>query len=280
MKQSERRRLVRPQYDGARAAYSMLLGLSVFLLVGALSYWQLTSEPVAHQLISEGVAALTDIDQVLAEREIPIQASADAAAPGELLTIPGYPLDVRFTAEEFEQSSDQEFRDLVLARSADIVYNEGLDAFDQTGAASVGLFSREGLLDSLLGRLSASAHRFAGYASMAVGLLAVLAAVMVVVRSSGFQRVRALGFPIFIGAAAGALLSLALAFLLGRVWSGDPFSDEIDRIVADAIGIGTANYVIATVLGIGIIVLGVLVEVVARFAFREAPDPAFADDLS
>lgn len=256
----------------------MLLGLSVFLLVAALSFRQLTSPQVANQLIAEGVAALTDIDQVLEEREPAIQRAAAEAGSEDLLMIPGYPLEVRFTAAEFEQASESEFRDLVLARSATIVYDEGLEAFDQTGTASVSLFSREGVLDSLLGRLSATNHERAGLAALAVGVIAILAAVMVTVRSAGFQRVRALGFPIFIGAIAGVLATLAVSFVLGRLWSGDPFSDEVDRIISDAVGIGQENYIIAGMLGIALLLLGILVEILARFLFPAPPESTFADD--
>jgi hypothetical protein len=261
----ERRRLPRPAADSGRAPYSMLLGLSVFLLVGALSFRQLSSPAVATQLIAEGIAALTEVDVVIAEHKAALDEAAITAASDEPLGLPGYPLPVRFTRAEVLELPPPEFRELLLARSAAVVYADGLEAFGQDGR-SLSLFSSEGLLDRLVGTLSESNHERAGFAAAFLGVLTAIAAVMVVVRSSGFSWIRALGFPLLLASVAGLVaFGGILALALGRWWGGDPFSDEVDRIIGDAIGIVRRNYAIVGALGLGLVVVGLLFELAARF---------------
>jgi hypothetical protein len=270
----ERRRMARPQYDGSRAAYSVMFGLAVFLLVGALSMRQLTARDVAHQLIVEGVVALVDVDLVLSERAAELESAAAAAAPNELITIPGYPLPVRLTAAEVQDSDEAELRELVINRSASIIYDEGLDAFDQSGGSSLSLFSREGMLDSLVGQLSSTNHRRAGIASVLLGVFAALAAAMVVLRTPGFRRVRALAVPIVGASIAGVVgVGIILSWILGRWWGGDTFSDQIDTIIGDAVGIGRENYLILGALGLALLVGGIALELLGRAMPSAAPGP-------
>ncbi len=269
----ERRRAPRPSYDGGRAAYSMLLGLSAFLLVGALSFRQLSSPAVAQQLLAEGVAAITEVDILLEDHKSQVDATAREAEPDVLLSLPGYPLPVRFTRAEVLDSTDEEFRDLLLARSAGLVYHDGMDAFAQDGDSSLSMFSSEGLLDSLVGTLSETNHTRSGFVAAFLGLVTAIAAVMVVVRSSGFSRVRALGVPLLLAGIVG-LISFGgiLAAILGNWWGGDPFSNEVDAIIGDAIGIARRNYAITAGLGLALLLSGIVFELVARFALGPRDD--------
>jgi hypothetical protein len=221
----ERRRMDRPRYDGGRAAYSMLLGLSAFLLVGTLSFYQLSSPAVARQLIAEGVAALTELDLLLAETEDELETAARGADDGGLVAVPGYPLEVRLTSREVLDSEPAELRELILLRSAAIVYDDGLEAFDQ-GSADISLFSSEGLLNWLVGQLSDTNHSRSGFVAAFFGVLTALAAVMVTVRSHGFARVRSLAIPLMVASIAGLIaVGLIMRPVLGRWWGGDPFGD-------------------------------------------------------
>jgi hypothetical protein len=269
---------IRPAGSISSGIPAPLLGLSAFLLVGALSFQQLSSPAVAQQLIAEGVAALTEVDLVLTEFKDDIDEEAAGVADGELLTLPGYPLEVRFTRDEVLRLSEEEFRDLLLARSADIVYDEGLGAFGQDGG-SISLFSSEGVLDMLVGMLSETNHTRSGWAAAFLGLLSVIAGVMVVVRSTGFTRIRALGVPLAMGGLAGLItFGGIVALILGRWWGGDPFSDQVDVIIGDAIGIARRNYIILTLLGLSLVLVGILFELIARFGLRRTDEIAIGDD--
>jgi hypothetical protein len=268
----ERRRMDRPRYDGGRAAYSMLLGLSAFLLVGTLSFYQLSSPPVARQLIAEGVAALTEVDLLLAETEDEMQTAARGAEDGGLLAVPGFPLQVRLTSREVLESEPDELRELILLRSAAIVYEDGLEAFDQ-GAADISLFSSEGLLNWLVGQLSDTNHTRSGFVAAFFGVLTALAAVMVTVRSRGFSRARSLGIPLMVASVAGLIaVGLVLRPLLGRWWGGDPFGDAVDEIIKDGLGIAVRNYGVLGILGGALLVIGLAFELLARYGLRGGRD--------
>jgi hypothetical protein len=263
----------RPQVDTGRAAYSMLLGVSALLLIGALSFRQLTAPSVAQQLMAEGIASLTEIDTVLRDHEADLDALTSQAEPNELLTVPGFPLQVRFTRAEYEDATMLEFRDLILGRGASLVYEDGLDAFTEGSGASISLFSTEGVLDWLVGLLGEKNHGRSGIAAALLAIITTVAAVMVVVRSSGFSRVRALGVPLVLAAAAGLLATVILEAVLGRWWGGDPFSDEVSRIISDGLGIGQRNFAILGALGLILVVTGIVFELLGRFVLRDDDRP-------
>ncbi|MGD9933608.1 MAG: hypothetical protein AB7T37_07790 [Dehalococcoidia bacterium] len=257
-------RLERPQGPGGHVPYAALLGLLAFVLVATLSVWQLTSGAVARQLLAEGIAALTDPDQVLAEAR-PLMVAAATREPSAAVTVPGYPLDVTFTSAEARTASDEDLRDLLLGRSAAIVYADGLAAFDRTGEASLGFFSREGLLDSFVGQISKSNHSRAGVALFVLAGLTAFFVAMVTARTRGHRHLRTLGVPLLLAGIAGYGLSVTVVpFLLGRWWSGDPFSDAIDGLISDAIGIPRRNFLVLAILGLVFIIVGLVIETLAR----------------
>lgn len=261
-------RLERPQGPGGHVPYAALLGILAVLLVATLSAWQLTSGAVARQLLAEGIAALTDADHVLAEAR-PTMVAAATQDPSAAVIVPGYPLDVTFTSAEARSSTDEELRDLLLGRSAAIVYADGLAAFDRTGDASLGFFSREGLLDALVGQLSQSNHSRAGVALLVLSALVAFIIAMVTARTRGHRHLRTIGVPLLLAGIAGYGLSVtAVPFLLGRWWSGDPFSDAIDGLISDAIGIPRRNFLVLAVLGLAFILAGLVIE---TLAWRLAP---------
>ncbi|MCA9831172.1 MAG: hypothetical protein KC495_11945 [Dehalococcoidia bacterium] len=264
-------RLERPQGPGGHVPYAALLGLLTFLLVATLSVWQLTSGAVARQLLAEGIAALTDSDSVLAQAR-PAMVDAATADPSAPVVVPGFPLDVSFTAQEARSAPARELRDLLLGRSAAIVYSDGLAAFDRTGDASLGFFSREGLLDSFVGQLSESNHSRSSVVLLVLAALTAFVVAMVTARTRGHRQLRTIGVPLFLAGISGyALCATIIPFVLGHWWSGDPFSETIDGLISDAIGIPRRNFLVLTVLGLAFTLAGLAIEAIAR---RFAPsDP-------
>lgn len=265
-------RIERPQGAGGHVPYAALLGLLAFLLVATLSAWQVTGAPVARQLLAEGIAALTDVDQVLAEAKPALAAAANSDTTA--VTVSRYPLDVTFTPAELRASADQDLRDLLLDRSARLVYTGGLASFDRTGEASLGFFSREGLLDSFVAQLSERNHSRTSIALLVLAPLIALVVAMVAARTRGHRHLRTIGVPLFLAGAFGYVLSATVApFLLGRWWSGDPFSDVIDGLISDALGIPRRNFLVLAGLGLAFTIAGLVIEALAR-RFAPAGQPA------
>jgi hypothetical protein len=259
--------------DGGRTAYAVLLCLLSFLLVVAVAFWQLTAPSTGRQLLENGIVALTDIDTVIHEQR---QAMKDEVSRTSqpLYTIPGYPLDVYLTASEIQQSSDAQLRTIVLDRSSALVYGQGLSAFDRTGSQSLPFFSSQGVLNRFVGLLNADNHDHARLAAIILALIVALVAIMAIARGDGFGRLRALGLPLFIAGLLGVAITIGGRFFIDRWWSGDPFSDDVNEILRQALDIATRDFAVLAGLGIFLTVLGIGFQIVAgRLPAAEAHEP-------
>ena len=257
---SSRERLLntpRPSLDSSRVGYTAALALLVFLLVGAVSVGQTTEQTNARHLIEEGVASLTDIDQVMAEHRAELKQLA-AAGKEPAYAIPGYPIDVRLTSDEIQNATDARFRQIVLERSSSLIYTNGLSAFDLNGKQSLSFFSSQGILESLIDWLSEDTHSMATTAAVVLVLLVTLIAIVTVLRNRGFGRVRALGIALLVSGIAGYGLSVGGALILGRVWGGDPFSDDLHALITAITDVPRRNYLATAGLGGFLLLLGMV----------------------
>jgi hypothetical protein len=241
---------------GARRAFlAAMLAVSVFFLVLSLSARQATQPGTAQRVIESGIASLTDIDRLIAE-------DADAlrrlAQSGDTATfaIPGYPLDIRLTHDEIRTLSNDQLRDLILSRSSAVVYTEGLRSFDRTGSQSISRFSSQGVLKSLVGELSESTNHRATIATVVFAVLVALFAVAVLAAGEGWSRLRTAGIATLLGALPGLALFAFAWFMAGRIGGGDPFVQDIRSIARSVLSVPMRNFLVVTVLGGFIVVLG------------------------
>ena len=160
--------------DGRQALLAAFLGLSVFLLVLALSTRQTTASGPAQRLISAGVAVTTDVDQLLADEREPIRQLAQNSS-AQAIPVPGYPLEVFLTRDEALNATTPELRAVILQRSSALVYTQGLSAFDRTGHQSISRFSAQGMIDFAVGELSADTHSRASLGTAIFALTTALA---------------------------------------------------------------------------------------------------------
>lgn len=256
-----------------------ILAIALFLLVAAVSVRQATERNEALGLLEHGIATLTEIDLVLAEHRDELRQLVEAT-DSETVALPGYPLDARLTRDEALNSSDEELRRLILGRSALLVYEEGVDAFDQTGAQSLGILSAERLLESVVGQLSETTNRRAEIASYVLLAVVALAALAVVLRSEGLRSVRNLGIGALAAGIAGVLCVLGVRVLAGQIGGDDPFVEELRSIFNDLSGVPLRNYVVTGALGLFLIVLSPVLSLVSRTvpAFAYAPAAEYYGD--
>lgn len=235
--------------DSGTAAYTFILGICVFLLVAALSARQVTAPGPATDILASGIASLSEVDLVLAQHGDELREIA-AASNQPSVTVPGYPLDVYVTRQEATTLSNAQLRDLLLQRSAAIVYAEGLGAFDRTGSQQLSFFSPDGLMEQAAGTLSEKQHGRANAATIVLALLTAFAAVLVVLRNTGFKRMRQLGIATVMAAVPG----FAAAWLAGRAVTAlggdDPLRHDLRDIVLAVSSVPERNYLVALVAGI------------------------------
>jgi hypothetical protein len=250
------------QGDGRRSLVGVVLAVASFVMVLSISGWQATSEATALPLLRSAVASLTDIDAFIADNGDGLR---EAAAGQEgALEIRGYPLPIALEAAEVRDASDAELRQMLLDRSAALVYAEGLDVFDRTGEQAIDRFSMAGLLELAVGQLSHSTHRWtgllAGATAVAVAGLGALLAGM----SAGWGRMRAPAAAIALGGVGAAALGLAVWAIAGQVGGTDAFMVELRAIVQAAVSAGVRNGAIVTAGGLLVVVGSWALELVER----------------
>ncbi len=241
--------------DGGTTLLAVFFAISVLLLVAALSARQATQPAPARRVLVAGIASLTDIDLLLAENGSDLKRQAEADG-GDTFRLPGYPIDIALSRNEVTRLSQRELRELILARSAAVVYAEGLKAFDQTGRQSLSLFSAQGALDFAVGRISKDTNNTASVATAVLTVLTAILALAVLVRGEGYRRLRTVGLAVVAGAVPGFLIVLLLRVVANNVGGDDPFVRELREIVRTLLAVALRNYLVVTILGAVILALG------------------------
>lgn len=244
---------------GRIALASGLISVGLFLLVFFYSAYQVTEPQRAQHIIERGVASLFDIDAYLDET---LPALREEDSDSTIVEIPGLPLPVALTRDELENASDSEIRELVLQRSAVLIYADGLAAFDVSGQQSIGLFTAENVVENFLDVLRGSTHTWS--ARIAVVLAFVVAISAAIVAASDFRPgvLRVIGGAMFGAAIGGLLVSFAVAWLVGRV-DGDPFTADSAAIARDIFEVPRRNFLVVSLFS------GVLFAVGAAISYYE-----------
>jgi hypothetical protein len=248
----------------ARHAFlAIMLAVSVFFLILSLSARQATAPGTAQRVIQSGIASLTDIDRLIAEDGDALRLLAqnnDAST----FTIPGYPLQVFLSRQEVTTLSNQQLRDLMLARSSAIVYTQGVDSFDRTGNQSISRFSSQGLLKSLVGELSESTHSKATIATIVFAVLVALCAVALLAVGNGWARLRTAGVATLLGALPGLALFGFAWFMADRIGGSDPFVEDVRSIARSVLTVPMRNFGVVVVLGAFIAAISVILGIASN----------------
>lgn len=267
--------------DTGAAPFVVLLAFAVFLLIAAVSCQQATREEPARNIIEASVAALTDVDLVVAENRDGLRSLAQQTDDA-LIPLPGYPLDVRITREAALNASDDELRAQVLDDSSSLVYQHGFAAFDRTGEQSISTFSEQGLLQQGVGQLSKTTNDRAQLAVLITAVLTALAAVALVFRSNGFARLRNAGFAALLAAVPGVLMVMAVRFFFNQLGGDDQFSTQVRDIMSNVTAVPLRNFGVLAMLGgvfvLMAFVLGWVSRNVAAFQPAAAYEGGYSDE--
>jgi len=135
-----------------------------------------------------------------------------ARTPDETLSIAAFPLDVSFTPEEISSTDRDEFRALLLSRSADLVHDDGIAAFHIDRDSDIGFFSPEGILSTGMDFLRPRPHNVLTVLTIVLATAAGLLALGLVLSSRGYGAVMAVGLSVLLAAAPVLLLAVAVRF--------------------------------------------------------------------
>jgi hypothetical protein len=143
-------------------------------LLAALTLFQVTAEGSSKRTLRRAVAALTEIDPLLDRHYDELRQQAASASPGETLELQDFPISIPLTRDDVQDSSKDDLRDLLLDRSADVMYARGTDPLRSTagGNQDVGAFTVAGITDNGLGFLRSRYHDILGVLTFALAAFA------------------------------------------------------------------------------------------------------------
>jgi hypothetical protein len=199
-----------------RLLIGLLLALAVFGTLVALQVFQASSEGAATRTHRRVLAALTEIDALIERNYDQFQQSAEAADPGESVTVPDFPIAVPIQKDEALAMEEDDLRARLLQAGAAAMYDDGAGALlDDESTSSPGRFSPAGAVRSMLDLMDERTHQVSAVL-LIVGVLASTAlAVVLAGQCRGFGRPAAIGLATFAGAlpvlVGGAVLRLIMS---------------------------------------------------------------------
>ncbi len=238
----------------------LFFGALMALLV-SLTLFQVTAEGASKRTLRRAVAALSEIDVLIDRNYDDLRQRAASAGPNDTFELRDFPLAIPLSQQEAASASKDDLRDLLLNRSAGIMYARGTDPLRAQAGSSqdVGAFSEAGITDSGLGFLRSRYHDILGVLTFTLAALCVVLGVTLATLCRGFGRLASVG-----GVVLAAAIPLALAGIGARFYMrivSDSDTEYIQREFLE-IGQGLAWIVIRnglafTVLGAVFLVVGV-----------------------
>lgn len=241
-------------HEGRRSLVGSLFAISVFLLLVSFSVRQVTAPGNATGILQSGIAVVTDVNQLVAD-DAPRARELARNSDDQVFALPGYPLDIALSRSELLDLDNGQLTDLLLQRSAALVYADGLRAFDRTGEQSFNRFSSQGLIELAVAQVSQSTHDRATIASLIFALAAAAFGALLTASAEGWGRLRGLGLATVVGAVPGVLLFGALYWIVGRLGGGDPFESDLREITRSVFQVPLRNFFVVTITG-AVIVAG------------------------
>jgi hypothetical protein len=244
------------------------LAVALFILIVSVSCRQATAPGQARNVLEAGLVTLTDIDQLLADEGAAIRQAAQDSQD-EHFILPGYPLDIVLTRQEVISSTNEQLRDIVLERSSALIYAEGIGAFDRTGEQDLRTFSIQGVLEYGVGQVSEDTYDRATLIAMVSLAASALAAAIVAATTSGWGRMRAVGFAAIAAGIPVVVGFFLLRLMVDQIGGDDPFISASREIANAALGVPMRNGLIVLGAGIVVVALSVALARVERMTSRQ-----------
>ncbi len=187
-----------------------LLILDLVLLLVALALANVTAEGPAKRTLAQSVAILTEVDALLDANYDSLR--EEATLSGGDLTLAAFPIDVSFSPEEVLASDRDSFRELLLARAADRVHEDGVATFRVDRDANIRLISTEGTLRAAMDFLRPAPHRAATTLVYVFAAAAAALALGLVFATRGYGRMLALGLSVLLAATPVLITAVAVRF--------------------------------------------------------------------
>jgi hypothetical protein len=242
------------------AGVALVFTLGFLLLF--LNAAQLTGRDVAHKGLTRALASITEVDALLAEGQGDLKAKAEET-PDEDLRLADYPIDVPLTSQQAQELSTPELRELLLSRSADKVYAEGVSAFREEGRGpsthDIAILSPPGAVRYTVGLLTEDTHDAMWMTTAVLAGIAAFLALLLALLSRGYGRLTSLGMATLIASIPFLLFFVTVRFIL-RLASeseGDYLTAQLYALGKDVAWLPIRTGIAFAGLGVVFVVLGV-----------------------
>ena len=229
-------------------ALGAFFSVALFLCVLLFSFSQVTEPDRVKNYIGFGIAALTEIDQHLFN-ELPDLKEAVRGSEDTVFLLPNFPLDISLSRNEIVISSRDEIRDLVLTRSSDLVYEEGLASFDRTGQQDFGYFSLAFVIEQVLAIGGKQSHSLSFWLSLVAFVFVVLAGAGVVISSRSYYRFQSLGIAALFSSIPALIVLGLITFFVQSFVNSDLFAQDMLAIFENIVRVFQRNFLIIAVFG-------------------------------
>ena len=268
-----------------RGALQWLFGsLLAVALIGfflTINGVQLTSSGTAQRILSRATADLTEIDAMLPTIQADLVEAAEASEE-DTVVVPHFPIVVELPREEAATISTVELRALLLSEASEAIYKEGMSVWalaDPEAEQHIDILSPEGGVHRGLGFLSDDNHQALRIAAIVLGFISLALAGLILVSTQGMGRIVALGAAL-LGAAVPSLLGAVAVRFAFRTASEDQEDYLLMRLLDlgnDAAWLTLRNYTILTLVGLGLVQVG-LALVLLEMRQRAAPAAPAVDN--
>ncbi|MGE0134703.1 MAG: hypothetical protein AB7L91_10475 [Dehalococcoidia bacterium] len=245
-----------------------LLVLAGAAWLGALSLSQLSSREVAIPAIERGVAALTEVDELLAihEQDLCELAETDSALQVSRFPVRGVEMavsDIHCTDGRLDRDA---LRALLLERSAEQVYTQGADAFldESEEAEASSILSTTGAARLTLDSIGESMHERSTRAAWILGGISLLLLAGVIALGRGVRRFAGVGIVLVLIATPTMLGVMAAWVLIGQYDSGTGVTAQFADIVRSLLDLPMRNAVALLAGGVALLVPVLAVDWVLR----------------
>ncbi len=198
--------------DRRKRTLGILLAGTIGLMLCALALSNITEEGPATRSIARSLAILTEVDGFLDAEYAELRERANATTDDVALT--DFPVAVSFTPEEVLATDQAGFRELLLARSAQRVYDDGSSVLREGRQDRAGFFSTEHVLRRGLEVLRPTPHRMFFGLTVALAFAAFFLAIRLGLVASGYGRLLAIGLSVFLIAIPFLALAIGVRFAL------------------------------------------------------------------
>jgi hypothetical protein len=234
-------------------------------LMISLHLFQATAEGSAKRTIRRSVAALTEIDPLIDRNYDDLQQRAASAGPDDTVELRDFPIAVPLARDDARGASKEQLRDLLLDRSADLMYTRGTEPLRDGAHAGddVGGFSAAGLTDGGLGFLRSRNHDILAVLTFVLAALCVVLGLTLAALCRGFGRLASVGAVVLVASAPLLILGIGARFYMRIVTNEDTeyIQREFLRIGQGLAWIPIRDGIAFTLLGLILLGLGVALAV-------------------